>query len=48
MQNISASRKKPLTQRIARELRKNYVLYLLILLPLAVLIVFQYVPMYGV
>ena len=48
MQNLSASRKKPLTQRIARELRKNYVLYLLILLPLAVLIVFQYVPMYGV
>ena len=48
MQNLSASRKKPLSQRIARELRKNYVLYLLILVPLVLLILFKYVPMYGV
>lgn len=33
---------------IQKELRTNYVLYLLILIPLAVLIIFSYIPMYGV
>lgn len=48
MQNLSAHRKRPLWQRAARELKKNYVLYLLMILPMAVLILFHYVPMYGV
>lgn len=34
--------------RIRRELTKNYQLYLLILLPLVILILFKYVPMYGI
>lgn len=41
-------RKEPWTKAIAKELRRNWVLYLLSLLPLAILIVFRYVPMYGV
>lgn len=35
-------------QRIARELRKNWGLYLLVALPLLYLILFKYWPMYGV
>lgn len=34
--------------RIRRDLTKNYQLYLLILLPLAILILFKYIPMYGI
>ncbi|MBR0462885.1 MAG: sugar ABC transporter permease [Clostridia bacterium] len=30
------------------EIRRNWVLYLLVSIPLAVLIIFQYIPMYGV
>ena len=41
-------RKEPLPAAIAKELRRNWVLYLLVLLPLTILIVFRYVPMYGV
>ncbi|NLG26158.1 MAG: sugar ABC transporter permease [Clostridiales bacterium] len=33
---------------IRRELQKNWALYLLVLIPLAVLIVFRYIPIYGV
>ena len=33
---------------LGKELRKNYELYLMILLPLAWLIVFKYVPIYGI
>lgn len=33
--------------RVARRMRKNAVLYLLLLLPLAYIIIFKYVPMYG-
>lgn len=38
--------KKALSWR--RELSRNKVLYLMVLLPLAVLIVFHYIPMYGI
>ncbi len=34
--------------RILMEFRKNYVLYLLCLIPLAFLLIFQYKPMYGI
>lgn len=40
--------KKTLWYRICREFRLNWGLYLLVILPLAFLIVFKYVPMYGV
>ena len=40
-------RKKTFLQRAAAEVRRNYVLYLLSMVPLTVLIVFHYVPMYG-
>lgn len=40
--------KKTLWYRIGRELRLNWGLYLLVILPLAFLIIFKYVPMYGV
>ena len=33
--------------RVARRMRKNAVLYLLLLLPLAYIIIFKYIPMYG-
>lgn len=41
-------RKRSLPQRIARELRRNWGLYLLVSLPLLYLILFKYWPMYGV
>ncbi len=40
--------KKTLWYRICREFRLNWGLYLLVILPLAFLILFKYVPMYGV
>ncbi len=43
----SAAKKKPLGQRIAREIRRNWSLYLLVAVPLAYLIIFKYWPMYG-
>lgn len=33
--------------RVAKRMRKNAVLYLLLLLPIAYIIIFKYVPMYG-
>ena len=42
------SRKVPLYRAIAKEIQRNRVLYLLSLLPLTILIVFRYIPMYGV
>ena len=48
-QTLSPKRARPsLGARIGREIRKNHALYVLILLPLAVLIIFHYVPMHGV
>jgi len=40
--------KKPLSQRILKDIRHNWELYLLISVPVAFLIIFKYVPMYGV
>lgn len=40
--------KKPLKERLIREMRHNWELYLLVAIPLVYLIVFKYVPMYGV
>ena len=42
-------RRQPnLFARIWAELKKNHALYVLLILPVAVLIIFKYVPMYGV
>ena len=44
-----ALRRQPnLFARIWAELKKNHALYVLLILPVAVLIIFKYVPMYGV
>jgi putative aldouronate transport system permease protein len=40
--------REPLAKAIVRELQKHWQLYLLLLLPLTILIIFRYVPMYGV
>ncbi len=40
--------KEPLWQRVRKEFAKNWSLYLLVSIPLAYLIIFRYVPMYGV
>ncbi len=40
--------RKTLLSRIRRELTRNYVLYLLVLVPVAFLLVFNYRPMYGI
>ena len=44
----SKAYRQPLRKAVVQELRRHWVLYLLSLLPLTVLIVFRYVPMYGV
>lgn len=44
---ISGMRKKTLGQRIKRDVTRNWQLYLIVLLPLAILIIFKYIPMYG-
>ena len=42
-------RRRPnLFARIWAELKKNHALYVLLILPVAVLIIFKYVPMHGV
>ena len=40
--------KKTLIQRIQRDFKRNWQLYLMVALPLTFLILFKYVPMYGV
>lgn len=40
--------KESFWERAKKDIKKNKVLYLLVLLPLAYYIIFQYVPMYGV
>lgn len=40
--------KKSLWYRVGREFRMNWGLYLLVILPLAFLIIFKYIPIYGV
>ena len=41
-------KKAPLSQRIAKELRHNWILYLMILPVLIYYIIFSYTPMYGI
>jgi ABC-type polysaccharide transport system permease subunit len=45
---FSAQRKIGLRWYIVRELRKNWGLYLLVAVPLAYLILFKYIPIYGI
>lgn len=45
---INTSRKGSFWQSICRELAKNWSLYLLVSIPVIYLIIFRYVPMYGV
>lgn len=40
--------KTPIKKRLFREIKRNGQLYLIVLLPLAYLIIFKYIPMYGV
>ena len=44
----AGGKKRTLRERIAREWKEHYALYILMILPMAVLIIFKYVPMYGV
>ena len=44
----AGGKKRTLRERIAREWKEHYALYILMILPMAVLILFKYVPMYGV
>lgn len=46
--NSIVTDKNKLSVRIKKELLKNYELYILSLIPLAVLIIFSYLPMYGI
>ncbi|MFH1512706.1 MAG: sugar ABC transporter permease, partial [Bacillota bacterium] len=46
--DASRNRKKPMMQRVLRDLTKNRQLYLLILVPLAIILIFKYWPMYGI
>jgi putative aldouronate transport system permease protein len=43
----SGNTKKTVHQRVLQDLTKNHQLYLLVLVPLAILVIFKYVPMYG-
>ena len=43
-----SARQPNIFARIWAELKKNHALYVLLILPVAVLIIFKYVPMYGV
>ncbi len=45
---VQAKKKQTLWFRIKREVSRNYVLYLLSLVPFAILIIFKYIPMYGI
>lgn len=40
--------KKSLSYRARREVTRNWQLYLLVLIPVAIVIVFKYIPMYGI
>lgn len=46
--NIPDKKKKGIWSKICKDLKKNYILYLLILPVLAYYIIFCYVPMYGI
>ena len=42
------NQKKTLKQRFVKEMKRNWELYLLVAIPLAYLIIFKYIPMWGV
>ena len=44
----SIVQKKPLLKRARRDVTRNWQLYLLVLIPVAIVILFKYVPMYGI
>lgn len=48
MKNQANVKKKSLPQAFAKEVRKNWSLYLMAAVPIAYLIIFKYIPMYGV
>lgn len=48
MQKSLSDKKKSLGFRISREIRRNWVLYCMILPVVAYFIIFEYVPMYGI
>lgn len=48
MHSIPVFKRKSLVQRAWFDVMRNWQLYLLILIPLAILILFKYAPMYGV
>ena len=45
---IPQAEKRSLADRIAFDVKRHYQLYLLVLIPMAILIVFKYIPMYGI
>lgn len=45
---VLAGRRTPLGKRLWLELKKNHALYVLLILPVLLLIIFKYVPMHGV
>ena len=48
MSKINVAQKKSFIKRLQKDLRHNWILYLMMLLPLAYFIIFHYWPMYGV
>lgn len=44
----SREKKRSIKERMAKEWKEHYALYILIILPLVILILFKYIPMYGV
>lgn len=44
----AATAKRPLSERVVRQIRKNWVLYLFVAPSLIYLIIFNYVPLYGI
>ena len=46
--NVSVSMRIQKRERLIKEMKKNYLLYLLLILPVIYFIVFKYIPMYGI
>ena len=47
-QKVSAVKKKTLGYRFTREITRHGALYVMLLLPVTILILFKYIPMYGI
>lgn len=48
MKENAGVKKRSIGQELAREMRKNWSLYLMVAIPVTYLIIFKYIPMYGV